>query len=258
MSISRTIKIKHTLIKGVDSIMEKSIEKKFLDFKKRHNLSNQIIIKMITEYATSNLEFARTYFSDKYGISIHTFYKARDYAVIFGLVDNEICRRLREKTAANYKQNNTKNTARASLLHFYDLTKEREKIIDGFSENEIRDIGLKYFCGISVEKIAICYDVGEYVIRSLLSKGIIELIFDREIVDGIYARVGPRLNGILQKRENNKQALLECMKLEIQYLTQRLKCNEAYLKFSKDDLSEEDVKRKLSDVTEMYEKALQL
>lgn len=252
------INIKHTLIKGVDSIMKKSIEKKFLDFKKRHNLSNQIIIKMITEYATTNLEFARTYFSNEYGISISTFYKARDYAVIFGLVDNEICRKLREKTAANYKRNNSKNTARASLIHFYDLTKERQKLINRFSEVEICDIGLKYCSGVSVEKIAICYDVGEYVIRSLLSKGIVELIFDRETVNGIYARVGPRLNSILQKRENNKRILLECMKLEIQYLTQRLKCNNAYLKFSKDNLSEEDVKNKLSAVTEMYEKALQL
>lgn len=238
--------------------MKKSIEQKFIDFKKRHKLSNAIITKMITEYANSDLEFARTYFSEQYGISIHVFYKARDYAVIFGLIGNETCKNLRIKTAENYKNNNEKSTPRASLNHFYKLTEERQKYFDSFSENEIRDMGSKYVAGVSVNKIAIAYDTGEYTVKYLLSKGVVELIFDGTTVKKMVNMLGPKINGILKKRETNKRELLNCLLLEIKFLTQQIKCYKAYIKFSGNPLSKEDVEKRLSDVMEMYNKALQL
>lgn len=238
--------------------MKKTLQQKFIDFKNRHNLSNEKITKMITEYANSSLEFARTYFSEQYGISIHVFYKARDYAVIFGLIDNETCRKLRIKTAENYKSNNVQNTSRASLNHFYKLTEERQKYFSGFSENEILDMGNKYVEGVGVKKIAIAYDTGEYTVRYLLSKGVVELIFDGDTVKAITQMLGPKIYGILQKRETNKRALLDCLLLEIKFLTQQTKCYDAYIRLSKESFSKEDVEKRLSDVTEMYNKALQL
>ena len=93
----------------------KSIYKQFLDFKKRHNLSNELISKIANEYANSDLELARTHFSEKYGISQHTFYKARDFAIVFCLVDKKTFYQIRQKSTTNYKNNNEKNSAARAL-----------------------------------------------------------------------------------------------------------------------------------------------
>lgn len=238
--------------------MKKSMIQKFLDFKNRHNLSNAIITKMITEYANSDLEKARTYFAEKYRISVSVFYKCRDFAVIFGLVDNATCKKLRNKTATNYSMNNSKSTARASLMHFEELLKERKEVFNGFSENEIKDIGQKYIEGVSVQKIAICYDVGEYAIKYLLGKGVVELILDGDTVKRISAMLGVSVNEILQKREKNKKALVECLMAEINFLNQQIKCYDAYMRIAKDKQSKEDLQKKLSETKVMYQKALQL
>jgi len=236
--------------------MKKSIEKKFLDFKNRNSLSNEIITKMITEYANSSLEFARSYFANEYGISHHVFYKARDYAVILGFVDNEICKKLCIKTATNCKNNNTQSSNRASLSHFNELMNERQRFLSRFSEKDIQDIGYKYISGVSVKKIAIAYDIGEYTIRCLLRKGVVELIYDGDIVKILVSMLGSKMDAILEKREKNKQILLECLALEIKCLKQRLKCNAAYNRISHKTMSNDDVSKQLSSVMEMYNKAL--
>lgn len=238
--------------------MNKSIIKKFSDFKTRHNLSNEIIANMISEYANSDLCFARTYFKEKYGISTNVFYKARDFAVIFWLIDNRTCQKVRNKAAANYRSNNVQHTAKNCLAHFDELLQKRKEVISSFSDNEIRDIGYKYISGVTVSKIAIAYDVGEYVINHLIAKGIVELIFDKITVIEIQKQVGPALNDILKKREKNKQILLECFSLQIEALKRKLNCYNAYVRFSTDVPSKDILEKELSDTIKMYNKALQL
>ena len=71
--------------------MKKSEYQKFQDFKKRHNLSDQQIVRIISDYANTADEYAASFFAAKYNISNHVFYKIRDYTIIFMLVDATVC-----------------------------------------------------------------------------------------------------------------------------------------------------------------------
>lgn len=238
--------------------MAKSIYDKFSDFKIRHNLSNEVICKIITEYANSKIDFARTYFTDKYKISEHVFYQARDYAVIFCLVDNETCSMLKNKSATNYSKNNDKNSAVASLAHFETLLVQRQSFLDSFSINEMQDIANKYVEGVSTENIAKAYETGPFAIKYLLRKGIVMLIFDSSTVKQISIIVGNGLNRILQMREVNKEHLLSCIQSEISFLNSQIKCYDLYFRNSKDKPELENLKAKLSNAIKMYDETLHL
>lgn len=238
--------------------MARNIYDKFSDFKIRHNLSNELICKITTEYANSKIDFARTYFTDKYKITEHVFYKARDYAVIFCLVDVETCNRLKNKAATNYSRNNDKNSAVASLAHFESLLVQRQDFLDSFSINEIKSIADKYVEGVSVEKIAKAYETGPFAIKYLLKKGIIQLIFDSSTVKQISIIVGNGLNRILQIREINKKHLLNCIQSEISFLNSQIKCYDLYFRNYSKPPTLESLKEKLAIATIMYNETLQL
>lgn len=238
--------------------MKKSIYEKFLNFKTRHNLSNEVIAQIATEYADSNFELARSHFSDKYEISEHTFYKARDFAIIFCLVNDEIYKRIREKSSTNYRSNNSKNSAVGSLVHFDELLDKRQEFLDGFSTNEILDIAHKYVEGITAKNIAIAYGTGEYAIKKLLRKGIVELIFDSATVSQIKSIVGNGLNNILQKRNVNKKALLDCLQSQISFLNLQIKCYDLYFRNSQNKPSLESLKQNLQNAIKMYNETLRL
>ena len=177
--------------------MSKNIVKQFASFKTRHCLSDEIISKMVTEYANSEPDFARSYFSEKYNISKSIFYQARDFAIIFCLVDGETCKKVKRKTVANYKRNNPKNRTNGSISHFSKLCVKRQDLLNSFSDTEIRNIAFKYQEGISVKNIALAYGLGEYGIKLLLKKGIILLIVDGETTKSIHLMLGNKLNKIL-------------------------------------------------------------
>lgn len=239
--------------------MKKSIYEKFLDFKSRHELSNEKIAQIATEYANSDFELARSHFSDKYKISEYTFYKARDYAIIFCLVDKETYERIKKKSSTNYRNNNTKNNSAAdSIAHFDELLVKQQEFLDGFSKQEILDIANKYVEGISVENIAMAYDTGEYAIRKLLKKGIIEFIFDLKLVNQISVIVGPSLNKILHQREINKKCLLNCLRNQIAFLKSQIECYDLYFRNSKNKPDLESLNEDLSNAIKMYNETLQL
>lgn len=236
----------------------KSIYKQFLDFKKRHNLSNELISKMAKEYANSDLELARTHFSDKYGISQHVFYKARDFAIVVCLVDEKTYYQIRQKSTTNYKNNNEKNSAASSIAHFDNLILQQQKFLDEFSNNDILDIALKYIEGVSIKNIANAYDTGEYAIKKLLKKGITDLILDVNIVNQIKSIVGNDLSTILAKRKENKVLLLDCLKKQISFLQSQIKCYDLYFRSSDTRPSIESLESALKSAIKMYNEALKL
>lgn len=236
----------------------KSIYEKFLDFKSRHKLSNEKIAQIATEYANSSFDFARSYFSSKYEISEYVFYKARDFAIIFCLVDNTTAKRIHEKSSANYRSNNDKNSAADSIAHFNELIAKRQEFLDGFSKNEILDIAHKYVEGLSAKNIALCYDTGEYAIKKLLKKGIVELIFDSTTVSQIHSIVGDSLNKTLERREANKKALLHCIKHQIYFLKSQTICYNLYFRNSQNKPDMESLKKELLNAIEMYKETLRL
>ena len=168
---------------------KKTEYQKFVDFKKRNGLTTQDIQRMISDYANSGPDFACSHFMQKYGLSEHAFYRARDFAVTCGLLDYRTTERTIAKAAFNSKQRNSKKNSTQSLLHSQELKKLREDFFNSFSKEEIIDICRKYAEGISVDKIAVAYDTGTYMIKQLLSKGIIL----RYIDDSIFAAISLRL-----------------------------------------------------------------
>lgn len=238
---------------------QKNIYEKFTDFKIRHNLSNEKIAQIATEYANSDFELARSHFSEKYKISEYTFYKARDFAIIFCLVDKETYMRIRQKSSSNYRNNNTKNnSAVASIAHFDELILKQHEFLNGFSKSEILDIANKYVEGLSLKKIAAAYDTGEYAIKRLLRKGIVDFTFDSSLVKQISTIVGPSLNKILQDREAIKKDLLNCLRHKIAFLKLQIKNYDVYSKNFEINHDLESLKSQLQYEIKMYNEALQL
>lgn len=237
---------------------KKSLYQKFIDFKHRHSLSNENIAKIVTEYADSDLNFARSFFKQKYGISESTFYKVRDFAVICCLVDTKTCQRLQSKAAANYSSNNVQNSSTGSIAHFKDLLKMRQEYLDDFSAEEIQDIANKYVEGVSVDNIAIAYDTGSFAIRWLLKKGVIMLILDANIISQMRRLLGDRLNHLLEIRKANKTALLVCIEKEIDFLKMQIKYYKLYFRNSIDKPTLESLNDNLSQAIKMHKQAFQL
>lgn len=238
--------------------MEKSIIDKFEDFKARNSLSNRIIVKMVTEYANSEPDLAGTHFSEKYEISKNVFYKARDYAIICCLVDNHICKRVKNKSVNNCKRNNPKKSGKKSLMHFEEIYTKRQDFLNSFSDNEIKDIAYEYAKGISPAIIAIGYDTGEFAIKWLLKKGIALLIVDAKTTEAISKMLGSKLSEILQIRERNKNYLLDCNEKEIDFLKMQIDCYNLYLRIIKETPNLEDLQEHLSDAIKRREKILRL
>lgn len=233
--------------------MAKSVTQKFIDFKARNSLSNAKIIKMATEYANSDAECSMSYFAEKYNVSKSTFHKARDYAIICCLLDETTYDKIKKKSSANYKANNPKNKADSSIKHFDTLKRLRKDYLENFTEAELRDIAAKYAEGIAIEKIAVTYDTGEYAIKILLRKGIINLIVDKKTTEQISRKLGSKIENILLERRKNKQALLSCIEGEIAVINFQIKNYSLY--FS--DIQNKPTIKTLQDRAIMLEKRRQ-
>lgn len=203
--------------------MAKSVMQKFVDFKKRNSLSNAVIIKMAKEYANSDDECSMSYFADKYNISKSAFHKARDYAIICCLLDEVTYEKIKKKSSGNYRRNNPKNKADGSIKHFDYLKEQRKAFLETFTEKEIKDIACKYISGLAIDKIAVAYDTGEYAIKLLLYKGIVNLVIDKETVEEISKKLGTKITEMLTKRSENKKKLLACIENEITVINFQIK-----------------------------------
>lgn len=236
--------------------MNKSLVEKFADFKKRHSLSNTDIEKMMIEYANSELDLASSYFSEKYNISKGVFYKARDFAVVCCLIDEDICKKLKRKTIENYKRNNPKGTTNGPVEHFSKLRVQRQEFLDTFSDDEIKDIAYKYEEGVSIKNIALAYDTGKYAVKLLLRKGIIMLIVDSRTTEAISIKLGNKMDNILQKRESNKQKIIDCIEKEIESLNLKIYNYELYFRNVKEKPTKEVLYKKVAELVRKKQEVL--
>lgn len=165
---------------------KKSILDRFLEFKWRHNLTTDTLQKMFQEYANSGPGKARTYFTNKYRISEHVFYRARDFVVICMLVDSKTTKRIFAKAAFTSGEH---GGSRRSLKHSYELKLQRAEFFNSFSRKDIEDILYKYAEGVSLKSIAVSYDTGISAIKFLLTKGINEKYYTQEIYNAIALRL---------------------------------------------------------------------
>lgn len=183
---------------------KKSILDRFLEFKGRHNLTTATLQKMFQEYANSGPDKARTYFTHKYGISEHVFYRARDFVVICMLLDAKTTNRIFAKAAFTSGEH---GSAKRSQKHSQNLKLQREEFFSTFTQADIEDILHKYAEGLALEKIAVTYDTGTWAIKVLLKKGLLLGYADQNtyaLIDQRVTLLGRSISEIYKKA--NKQA----------------------------------------------------
>ena len=166
--------------------------------------------------------------------------------------------KIRKKSSANYKSNNDRNSATSSKIHFSELLVQRNQFLSDFSEKEILEIGHKYAEGITVKNIALEYEISELAVKNLLGKGIVNIIYDADLVCQIKRIVGPGLTPILKKREATKNILLNCHQHHIAYLEMQISYYDMFFKFESEKPSLESLENELKIARKKYLETLKL
>lgn len=241
--------------------MKTSIHEKFHKFLIRHSLTVSRVQGIVTEYANTSPELARTYFKDKYDLSEHVFYKCRDYAVICCLVDDKICKLLQVKACYNSKTHNADQSCRASAIHHSELLSQREEYLESFLDADIRDIGRKYAGGMSADQIGLAYETGRYGINRLLIRGIKDLIIDKKTFEAIISKFPANtssLSKILAYRKDAINNLLFMCSTDVQILQYKIDNYPLYYRDEMDKPSIAELKAQLEVAKKRKEKALEL
>lgn len=168
--------------------MKKSEYQKFQDFKKRHNLSDKQIIQIMTEYANTEDEFSASFFSAKYNITEHEFYRIRDYVIIFMLVDAPICKRIRNKSFRNQSSKNTSGNYTSANQHYKQLIEKRKIYLKSFPNEVIVQIAIQYAQSAALYDIAKELNVSVYTIRMLLAIALTNHLVSADVYEAIRFR----------------------------------------------------------------------
>lgn len=195
----------------------------FTQLKKTMSLEelNKFCKKVTEEYATSEPQFARTYFCERYKITVSCFYKILEYAVVRNLVEDVIVSKMMTKAIAN--QNLHKSGAGASsIVKYARMYTERYKYIaETMPVQEVKELARDFGDNpdISKAEFASAYGVPKRVIDYCLSRAIIENISDNRTVDAIEKRsinnaktknvqmTKEYFNTLRKKREENKKEI---------------------------------------------------
>lgn len=170
--------------------MKKSESQKFEDFKKRYNLTDSHIIRIIMDYAHTVPEYSAGFFANKYNISTHVFYKLRDYSIIFMLVSGTVCCRIRDKAFLNQGLNNPSgsNNHFSSEQHYKKLIRKRKEYLSSFSNEQIIKIATSYANGEILNDIAKSHNISIYTTQKLLAIALINRLVSEDCYLNIKAR----------------------------------------------------------------------
>lgn len=172
--------------------------------------------KVATEYAKSEAQFARTYFTNANDITVSCFDKVMEYAIVENLVEEVIVIKMMNKAIANQKLHGSNDgiTTRAKYARMY--AKRCENIAKTFAKEEIRNIATDFAKSPSMTKrdFAASCGIARKVLELLLERAITENIVEDTIVDAIETRSLMRNPGedtkayfasLRTKRETNKK-----------------------------------------------------
>lgn len=170
--------------------MKKSEYQKFQDFKVRNNVTDNQIVKIITDYANTEDEYSASFFSSKYNISVHVFYRMRDFTIIFMLVDATVCQRIRNKAFRNQSGRNKSGNYTSSNRHYQSLIEKRKEYLRSFSNEEIVLIAIEYANGYALYDIAEKHNISTYTVRKLLALSLANHL----VCDEVYSKIRFRSN----------------------------------------------------------------
>lgn len=173
--------------------MKNSNNRKFTTLKKSMLLEefNQFCKKITEEYANSEPQFARTYFCNRYEITIACFYKILEYATIENLVEDIIVQKMMRKAMLN--QNAHKNGAGySSIIKYARMYHKRWKNFakKEMTAEEVKALAIDFGDNPKITKaeFASAYCVHSKVIDYALERAIEENIANDKTVDAIERR----------------------------------------------------------------------
>jgi len=146
--------------------------------------------KITEEYAKSEAQFARTYFTQHYNISESCFYKILEHAVVSNLVEDVIVTKMTNKAVQN--QNAHKNGAGVTTIAKYAkmYAKRSKNIAMQMTDEEIKTIAIDFADNPDIAKIdlAASYGITTKVLGYSLERAIEENIVEDKVVDAMEQR----------------------------------------------------------------------
>ena len=168
--------------------MKKSELTRFKDFKRKYNLTEKLIVQIMTQYADTEDQYSASFFAAKYQITERVFYLMRDFTIIFMLVDAPICRRIRDKTFRNQSGKNQSGNFTAANRHYQLLIEKRKEYLKSFSDEEIELIAIEYANGDALYDIAKKHNISVYTVRKLLAIALVNKLVCEPIYHAIRFR----------------------------------------------------------------------
>ena len=237
----------------------KTIFERYETFKKRNNLTFEEITKLAKEYANSPQDNARTFFTERYTISPHVFYKCLEFAIICHLVDENTRRNIRAKAISNYKLHNEVESRKKAMDHHAFLARERQTFFNEIPNKIIIDISVKYSEGANIAELSTLYEMCETTIKKLMAKGIVEVITPSSVVFLMKKRVKKEgksveaFQRLEQKRRDVRNRAVKPFEDEIRLLKFQLKHYNEYFDGDQFYLEKGWLENRLKEVIKKYE-----
>lgn len=175
--------------------------------------------KKITEqYANSEAQFARSYFTENYNISEACYYKILEYAVVTNLVEDVIVSKMMNKAVANQNMH-SKGAGGSSIAKYARMYTQRcEYIAAAFSEENVKKLAMDFADNpdISKEDFAASYGVARKVIEIVLERAIENNVVEDKVFEAIEKRSLSKnsskaaknyFSALRKKREANKKGI---------------------------------------------------
>lgn len=151
---------------------------------------NKFCKKLTEEYSRSEAQFARTYFTQQYNISVSCYYKILEHAIIDNLVEDVVVERMENKAAKNQSAHNESAGGSTRVKYARLKAKRYQNIAESISNEEIKDAARDFADNpdISKQDIASSYGWNKRVLDIILLKAIVDNIADDRTVDSIERR----------------------------------------------------------------------
>ena len=182
-------------------------KRKFVNLKKQMSEVelNKFCKKIAEEYANYPAEYARSYFSEKYNVTVSCFYTILKYTVTRSLVEDVVVQKMMKKSILN--QNIHKNGAGASsVIKYAILYQKRDKYIaETMQEETVKKIAEDFGSNPNISKadFAASYGISKRAIDYTLQRAILEKIANDEEVKQIEKR------SIINSKKEKEEAVIK-------------------------------------------------
>ena len=169
--------------------------------------------KLAERYAKSESYFAKDYFCRLYNITASCYYKAKEYAIVQNLVDDDTVNKMLKKSASN-RDRHAKDAGAATVAKFARMSEERKKnkIIQAaieFADNpDISKKELAALHGVTVKEYETMLVAA--IEENLVNDQVVYAMEDRSVKNALTANVEKTLeffDGLRKKREAYKKGI---------------------------------------------------